>query len=211
MTTEEHRKPDWFRKVDYTYLNSLDVRGWRDELLRVNDALALADWREEWRDVIGPESDKLTPAVITPLPVEVINRDEAARELHKFEMPAMLMRIHLGAPDAVIIAAVKAALLDARKMHPAPVTRPGKPALGSKFDKTKFASWRKHKIVQLADLLAWREREKRHDNGSIIRKADIGRWLFPFPNNPTKCVEDAEMVLRQALASIPALQAQALP
>jgi hypothetical protein len=199
MTTEQ---PLWFKRKDYTFLENLNARGWCAELIRVADALDSNDWRKEWRDII-PQCDDYVRAVISPPAVEVIDHEEAARKLEKLEEPAMLLRIHLGAPDATIMLAIREALLKARQNHPGPIKRPGKRSTGSTFNANTFASWRRHKIIQLAELLAWKQR----DGLKSISKAQIGRWLFS--SDPKKSVEAAEKVMRRAIDSVPALDMQA--
>jgi hypothetical protein len=125
--------------------------GWLRELERINGLLwpGLAHWRDEWRDVIGPDVDKAYPGYIGPPPVEVIDRDEAARELSALQKPALLVRIDLKAPDAIITKGFRAALAAARVAHPAPVKNRGRDRLAGRFGASRFASWRRWRIIEL--------------------------------------------------------------
>jgi hypothetical protein len=186
--------------------------GWLRELERIGGLLwpGLAQWRDEWRNVIGPDIDESYPAYIGPPPIDVIDRDEAARELSALEKPALLVRIDLKAPDAVIINGFRGALAEARKAHPAPVRNRGRDRLAGRFGPSRFASWRRWRIVELAELLAWREGEWPNDDSRSSKRpsdAQIGRWLG-FNDRAGRGFEEAMRALSGALQGIPALWAQ---
>jgi hypothetical protein len=188
-------KPDWFAEADYAFVARLDARGWLNALCRANAKLD-PSWpakREEWRDVFGPEIDNMYPAYIPPPAVRLI---EGPITLHPFELPALL--INLSAPDGVIKQGFEKALRAAREKHRSLVKKRGRPALNAAF-KAQFSTWCRYKILQLADLLAWKACEN-----IDVSDAELGRWL-EFDKKET---EQAKAVLFKALHSIPALAAQ---
>jgi hypothetical protein len=150
--------PDWFSLENYAFVYAQeDARSWLDALLRANAKLD-PTWsakKEEWRDIIGPEIDQMHDGYIPPPVVQLL---EEPITLHPFELPALL--INLNAPDGVILEQVEAALRAAREQHPPHVRKPGPPALNARFGKQQFSTWRRYKILPLADLLAWRTRQK---------------------------------------------------
>jgi hypothetical protein len=84
--------------------------------------------------------------------------------------------VSLHAPDALILERVKATLKEARKSHPISTSKPGRKAANARYDERTFAHWLSLKIVQLAELWAWRNRldekeQKRFPN------AALGSWL----------------------------------
>jgi hypothetical protein len=196
--------PDWFASKKFAYPAAADARGWYGELQRIN-GLFWKD-REEWRDTI-PEIDEYVPAFICPQPVEAIDRDEAARDLHDLEKPALLVRVWLRAPDAVILKEFRAALVEARKTHPAPVRNRGRDSLAGRFSPSKLATWRRRRILELAELLAWRDKEWPNGGSRSDKRpsdAQLGRWLR-FNGRE---LEEAMRALKTALEAIPALSVQ---
>ncbi len=197
--------PEWFAQKKYGY--PLDLGGWIKELERVNGF----SWsgREEWRAVIL-DIDDYFPSYIPPPPVEAIDRAEASRELLALEQPALLVRIHLAAPDAIIIKGFRAALAEARKDVPSPVKNRGRYRLNGQFSPSKFATWRRYRIIELAELLDWREKqwpENAAAEGERPSDAQLGAWL-KFAN-PAADVGIAKKTLSGALGAIRALSAQA--
>jgi hypothetical protein len=197
--------PYWFASKKFAYPAAADARGWYGELLRINGFF----WkeREEWRDTI-PEIDEFVPGFIGPPPVEAIDRDEAARELYNLEKPALLVRVWLRAPDAVILKEFRAALREARKTHPAPVKNRGRDGLAGRFSKSKLGTWQRYHIIELAELLAWRDGLLSWQNSEAPSPrpsdAQLGRWLgFDAAE-----VRVAKRTLESARAMIPVLWAQ---
>lgn len=95
-------------------------------------------------------------------------------------------------------------------MNPAPVRNRGRDRLAGRFGPSHFASWRRWRIVELAELLAWRERE--WSNGDVQSEkrpsdAQLGRWLG-FNDRAGRGFEEAARALSGALQAIPALWAQ---
>lgn len=76
MNAIDPAPPDW---LDGERVYPKDAIGWLRELERIAALLwpGLAQWRDEWRHVIGPDIDEAYPAYIGPPPIEVIERDEA--------------------------------------------------------------------------------------------------------------------------------------
>ena len=210
MSPGEIPPPEWFAGMKYDYPDAKDSRRWLHELQRIK-GLSWAG-REEWRDII-PDIDDWNPAYIGPPTVEAVDREEAARELYALERPALLVRVHLGAPDAVILEKFRAVLVEARKTYAAPVKNRGRDSLKGRFSPSKLKTWRDYHIIELAELLAWREREwpangpTETDPPSRRRPSDaqLGRWLgFQTPGE----VAAAMQALETALNAIPALWAQ---
>jgi hypothetical protein len=189
-------KPDWFIDANYEFVAKLDARGWLHALLRTNASLD-PNWptkKEKWRDFIGPEIDQMHPGYIPPPIVQLL---EQPITLHPIELPALL--INLSAPDGVIRDEFEKALRAAREKYPSPVLKRGPQALNASFGEQKFSTWKSHKILQLADLLAWKARKKIN-----VSEAELGSWLG-FDKKKT---ELAKKLLYDELRSIPALAAQ---
>lgn len=191
--------PDWFKLE--SYVAELDARGWLAKLLRANARLDpnWHDKEEEWRGIIGPEIDNMYP-VYPHLP-PTVQLIEESRTIHPIELPALLVSLH--APDGVIREQFEAALQAAREKHPSPTKKPGPPALNTRIDKRQFSTWRTYKILALADLLAWCDRQ-----AEKISDAQLGRWLGFNEDRTTRDVTEARKALQRALDSIPALAAQ---
>ena len=68
--------------------------------------------------------------------------------------PALV--VDLNAPDKVIRHEFERMLKKARKRFRPPASKPGRWAMNACFDDRVFKKWRNDRIVQLADLLAWR-------------------------------------------------------
>jgi hypothetical protein len=193
--------PDFLDRVSYPKAN--DLHGWLAALLRLNALLwdGAGELRDEWRDLIS-EIDRFVPAYIGPPPVESINRKEAAREPRALEKPSLLVRVHLGAPDATIIEQFRRVLAEARKQAPAPVRNRGRDKQNGKFTPSFISSWQNHRIIGLGELLAWREKRSPDERPS---DAQLGRWLGL---NGGRDVFLAKQTLERALRLIPALAAQ---
>jgi hypothetical protein len=192
--------PDFFSLEDYAFVRELNARGWLDALYRANAKLD-PNWRdkqEKWRGIIGPEIENMHPGYIPPPVVQLI---EEPLTLHPIELPALL--INLNTPDGVIKEQFEAALRAARKKHPSPTKRRGPQRLNAQFGEQQFSTWQRYKILPLADLLAWCERQEEK-----ISDAQIGRWLGFNDDRATKDVAQAREALQRALDSIRALAAQ---
>jgi hypothetical protein len=199
MSASDIPPPDWLAVKHYAYPEPDDPKGWLNELLRINGLF----WndRDEWRDII-PDIDNYSPGYIPAPPVEVIDRDEAARELSALEQPALLLRVHLTAPDAVIVREFRAELAKVRKTVPALVKNRGRDSLRGNFSRSKLATWKRYRIIELAELLAWRE--SKPPSRKRPSDAQLGRWLkFDAAE-----VRVAVRTFENARSMIPALSAQ---
>ena len=213
MVKRYEAPPGCFLKKDYGYLRDLDATGWLRTLqvcLRKLDDAAKRDagaqtFEEEWGDLPVEDVSALLPGFIGPPVVYVVEKADLTA-LDAIEKPAMLVQVYLRATDSLIIKEFKKALADARKKHPAPVRKRGPKAPNGKFDKLVFDRWIANQIVQLADLIDWRSREKQR-----TKDADFGRWLFPEPKRggeECKLIHRARSTLHEAVNSIPALSMQ---
>jgi hypothetical protein len=203
--------PEWFATKDYSYLEKLDLRSWLRELERLSKLLYImehplvdaslppSDAGSKW--MMHKEGDELTLTRLGIRLVRLIERTENGVQLSPLELPAL--RVHLNAPDDIIMTRFKAELMEARKLYPAPVAKPGRKALNARFDKRQFGVWRNHKIVQVCELLAWRE-SLSEDERKVYSNAVLGSWL-DFDNKKMSLAQDC---LDKALKGIPALGAQ---
>lgn len=122
--------------------------------------------------------------------------------LPRERMPALI--VNLSAPDELILEAVKREL-EKRKHSSAPVRKPGRHALSRYFDRYTFDKWQNNRIVELAELLAWRSKlaaEKKR----LYPNCVFGEWLNKDANQTNK----AKGVLKDAIARLPAIFAQTI-
>jgi hypothetical protein len=159
----------------------------------------------EWESIGEPGWTKdYIPAHIGPPAVQSVSKTDQST-LQDIEKPALIIQVWLGAPDRTIIEAFKRELQLARGVTPAPVKTRGSKKAPAAISKMHFNGWIAHRIVQLCDMLAWRNgltsQEKPTD-------ADMGRWLFPKSTFPRKEFATAKGALFSALDLIPALSAQ---
>jgi hypothetical protein len=207
--------PSWFTSERYSFIRGLDARGWLSHLKRVayfNDP----DWPkhyEEWKaDLNLPELPKqfdpdiqLWRDYIPPgAAVRALEAPQLA-DMHDSERPALLLKVSLSAPDDVIIHEFKKILSGARERCPAPVKQRGHQVLKGRFKAEQFSTWRNYKILELADLLAWRAYDK-----VDATDVQLGRLLEDNANIKfdKKRIEVAKKELRKALDSIRALTEQ---
>jgi hypothetical protein len=192
--------PDWFNLESDAFVAKLDARAWLAALLRASARLD-PTWsakKEEWRGIVGPDIENMYPGTI---PAQVVRLIEVPVGLHAIELPALL--INLNAPDGVIREQFEDALRAAREQHPSHVRKRGPQALNARFDEQQFCTWRRYKILPLADLLAWRACQK-----DKIPDVQIGLWLGFDEDQAAKEIELAKKALQGALNSISALAAQ---
>ncbi len=203
---------------NYRRLGELDAAGWHDKLTRIYvlfiklGGLGIAD---PLPNVTLMEENRSTIIVLPRVPtVQVMNycREPNGRfvirpggQYARLEPDGVLgMLVNLNAPDAVIIAEVKRALKEVRKVHPPAVEKPGRAALNGQFDARIFAKWRREMIVQMARLLAWRAGLDKRAARTYPDRV-IGNWLgFRSAKETSK----AKATLKKALANLPALTAQ---
>jgi hypothetical protein len=219
--------PTWFTSEQYSFIRNLDARGW---LLRLKRAAWLLnpDWPnhyEEWRETFDlpdlpkqfdPNIRLLTDYIPTddlrvltdytpPAAVQVLETPQLA-ETHDIERLALLLEVSLIAPDDVIIQEFKRILSAARERHPAPVKQPGPQVLKGRFKNPQFSTWRNYKILEFADLLAWKAYDKVDATDvQLGRLLSMGNANLDFDKKRT---EVAKKELIKAISSIPALAAQ---
>jgi hypothetical protein len=137
--------------------------------------------------------------------VRLIEPDDEGVCLSPLELPAL--RVYLDAPDGVILKQFKAALKEARKSHPAPIVKPGPPAHTAIFDRTTFDRWRENRIIQLGELLAWREELSAAERRNYPNVA-LGEMAGLEGGDLDKKTSLAIACLEKALSSVHALSAQ---
>lgn len=206
--------PDAAREIvenDHSYLDDLDLRKWLVELERLAKLLYLAehplaskalppqDEDSKWK--VSNYDSKWHVARIGIRTVRLLERTEHDAQLSPLELPAL--RVHLDAPDGVIMEQFADALRKARERYPAPVANTGKNALKARFTEKMCRVWRENRIVQLCKLLVWRK-GLNEDEAEKYPNWMLGEWL-KFDAKKTSLAIDR---LESALASIPALAAQ---
>ena len=162
---------------DRSHLRNLDAMGWRDEIARLRHLLtskAEIDKRcEEWGEDLG-DPDRYRPGIIDYPIVDVVNWQEGGVRIPALALPALLVK--LSAPDAVIIDRVKAALKQWRQRHPFAVSRRGRKASNAVFDTNMFKVWWRNRIVELGELIAWRNGLAASERRKFPNAA-LGAWL----------------------------------
>lgn len=120
--------------------------------------------------------------------------------LPRERMPALI--VNLNTPDELILEAVKREL-EKRINSSAPVRNPGRHALSRYFDRYTFDKWQNNRIVELAELFAWRSKlaaEKKR----LYPNCVLGDWSNKDANQTNR----AKKVLKDAIACLPAIFAQ---
>jgi hypothetical protein len=203
MKIKERQPPDWFVRKNYSYLKALDLRGWRDELLRVNTLVNSP--LDDWEAYLVDENSHVVRDIIGPPTVELIDRREEGQklELHALELPALV--VHLDQPDGVIIDEVKKALALARKKYPSRIAARGPKAQNAKFGDRNFSTWLTARIVELSELMAWNKEQPRDKR---VSGEQIGKWLYPGHEDVKRTEQRSRTILRKALASLPEMNAQ---
>ena len=196
----------------YTYLNKLDAKGWLEEITRLyklsvehNLKLHPSDPNIFVYPTVGV-SGQQTGMTIGQIGEPALRLGH--RKDHLNVGPWLPLSINLAAADATIMAEFACVLRGAREQVPPPVVKRGKQTLKGLFDKgTAFKTWRQHKIVELADLFAWRATL----SPEIARHYPdhkLGEDFLHFVSNPRNETNMAKRVLKTALGSLPALATQ---
>lgn len=181
-------KPEWFANSDYSYLPKLKVAGWYAELTRLYSMSVSHGLGLHAHD----------PSIV------VMRKDDGTVDIAQIGGPFSPFIVSLNAPDAILHAQFTTWLQEVRKQIKPSVTKPGKYALNSEFDKATFLVWQDVGIVQLAGLLAWKQTLGAADRKHYPRSL-LGEWIG---RSTSKDVNTTERILKRALASIPALGAQ---
>jgi hypothetical protein len=149
------KPPEWLNTRDYGYLHRLDAAGWLDLLQRCKAQLHPVDLTE-WESIGEPGWTKLyIPAHIGPPAVQTVSKADQST-LYDIENPAFFTQVWLGASDRTIIEEFKRELQFARRLTPAPVRTRGSKKAPAAISEMHFNGWIAHRIVQLCDLLVWR-------------------------------------------------------
>jgi hypothetical protein len=203
--------PAWFLTRDYSHLQQLDAKGWYDQLTRLcklsidkNLGLFKGDPNIVVFSRLGKpgEATETTIGQIGVPTVQFIGPREEGFRLPLERLPALVVNVE--APDEVIQSELKLWLKEVRKYVKPPVAKRGQYALNYCYDEDTFAKWRADKIVEFAELLAWRatldEQTKRR-----YREHVLGEWVG---KESARTTSEAKATLKRALASLPALAAQ---
>jgi hypothetical protein len=206
--------PSWFTRERYSFIRGLGARGWLSHLKRaayITDP-AWPDHYDECKAHLNlPERPKqFDPDIqvwrdyIPPGAVRALEAPQLAN-MHDIERPALLLKVSLSAPDDVIIREFKKILSGARERCPAPVKQRGRQVFNGRF-KEPFSTWRNYRILEVAELLAWRAYDKVDATDvQLGRLLGLGNVNLEFDK---KGIELAKKELSKAIASIPALAAQ---
>jgi hypothetical protein len=198
---------------DYSYLNKLDADGWSVELTRlynlsVDNRLGLheADLNTHTFGEVGESgevSEVMTVHVSVP-PVEFVEFNCEGFLLPPERLPALI--VDARASPKVIRERFESALAELRDRFPPPIAKPGPHATNNVIDQDTFSSWIKWRIVQLAELFAWRATLDAEEAKKFLDWV-IGIWMWGDESEPRK-VSDAKNVLKRAIASRHALMSQ---
>jgi hypothetical protein len=206
--------PPWFTSERYSFPLP-DARTWLFRLKRAAYFTA-PDWQKDYEECRGdfnlPELPEqfdpdfpVSRDYIPPAAVVALDAPQEA-DLHDSERPALLLKVSLSAPDDVIMHEFKRILRGVRGRCPAPVRQPGRQVLNGRFKKEQFTTWRNYKILELADLLAWRAYDKIDaTDAQLGRLLEMGNANLKF--DPKRTVM-AKKELFRAIDSISALAAQ---
>ena len=196
---------------NYRDLKNLDAQGWLKELTRlfrlsVDHDLRLCDVQPnmfvfcEWGKP-GQTFETSIGFIGTPT-VQFIGARSTNFCIPPERCPALIINVH--APDSIILSEVKLWLSEIRKHLKPPVAKRGRYQLNSAFDATTFSKWRVAKIVEFAELLAWRATLDANVQSQIpdhLLGAHAGLA-------DAKATSNARKVLKEALDSLPSLSAQ---
>jgi hypothetical protein len=174
-------------KKSYAYLGELDVQGWYAEISRLYKLSADHNLRLH-------SADRNI----------IVTHDAGGAQIGHIGGPYATFTVNINMPDALLVTEFERWLEEVRKQLNPPITKPGPPSLNAKFDPNKFDAWRSTKIVEFADLLAWRATLPAHEQDEW-KPAELGRSIG---RNSSKDVNITTRILKQALASLQSLGAQ---
>jgi hypothetical protein len=220
-------RPPWFRAERYAHLfkatseNQDEHRARQAWLHALNRCWALENWSTgQWRHAARVAGHRFPPRGgapplwapgndILPPPVETLAAGAKDPYAGRFG-PILCLRLSLTAPDAVILAGVRAELRKSRQEHGLAVRRRGRRSLNSEFTRQHFSDWWNARVVQVAELDWWNRRQ-----ATPFSAADLARWIFgpdARDGRETRKMKDARVTLRRAIDSRDELAAQlALP
>lgn len=172
---------------DYSYLRKLDTRGWYKELIRLH--------RLSVDHNLGLHSEDR---------YIIVKRSKGGADIFQLGGPYASFTVNLNMPDALLVAEFDRWLQEARAQIALPIKKRGPRSANTKFDRIIFFSWIDLKLVEFADLLAWRSMLSPADK---VGFSDAALGLI-IGRNSSKDVNTTRRVLKQALASLPSLFAQ---
>ncbi len=144
------------------------------------------------------------PAYLGVPNVEIV--EDALPEISKMDRSPLRVGIliDLRADDERIFKTIKRDLrkkmAEARRAQGIKLPRSRGKHKAGKITKAILDMWKKHKIIELAELLIWGESQ-----ATKPRKAAIGKWLFGDQENLSDRVKASEEILYEALESVPRL------
>ena len=167
---------------DWSYLHVLDPLGWAKEIARLDWRSAPKAEKEEWCPGWGDRNDYQRP--IDDYPVVQL----FAREQDEVTISPPVLVVRLTAPDKIIFAQVEFALKKWRETHPLPVSAPGRKAVNATFTNNDFQVWIRNKLIQVGELLAWRdglenEGQKKYPNSALANWLQFDEKKFSKAKN----------------------------
>jgi hypothetical protein len=199
---------------DYSYLDKLDADGWLSELTRlhnlsVDNGLGLHEPDLNTHTIgevgeSGEASEVMTVQVGVPA-VELVEFNAEGFRLPPERLPALI--VNARAPGKVIREQIDVFIAQLRDRFPPPIKKPGPPAPNTRIDQRTFSSWSNWRIVQLAELFAWRatlDDEEAKEFPDWV----IGEWMWDEDEEIPRKTSDAKKRLKEAIASRKALKAQ---
>jgi hypothetical protein len=219
-TKDSSKEFEAFLNKDYSYLDNLNAKQWYEELTRlcklsVDNDLFLFNgdpnislfciWNKT-REETETQIVHIGAPTIHLIPRKLKTARQYVRPPIVAPGPQLALVINLNAPNATILAEFERWLMSAREHVRPPVVARGRHTLKGSFDKgTAFKTWQNHKIVQLADLLALNAKRKARGEKPYTEAVLGERWLGMTEPKHTSY---AKKVLKEALATLPALGAQ---
>ena len=221
---------------NYDYLQKLAAEGWLHELSRVyelsvkyklglhrDDPNIFVSYNESGEPEIvvmglipvqmvaprpnDPNAPGVTTRDLTGSVLSLPQPQAYPREVIEMPVVSPALVVDLNAPDKVIRHEFERMLKKARKRFKPPASKPGRWAMNACFDDRVFKKWRNDRIVQLADLLAWRSTLSPSEKARWSQQR-LGQQLWKNRDVNDRRVSETKKNLKEALASLPALAAQ---
>jgi hypothetical protein len=197
--------PAWFATCDYSRLENLTAEGWCHELLRLHELSVVQELglHTNHSDIVVARKGGKTVVGVVPIQtVQFVGPRNEGFSLPRERLPALIVSVE--APDAVILQEFRRTLKCVREHFPPPRAKPGRRAANSYIDEATFRLWIDARIVELADLLAWRTTLDRQ-TAAIYPDHVLGKWLG---KPDAKATSETKSMLKRALASLPMLAKQ---
>lgn len=203
---------------DYGYLKTLNAEGWYAELSRLCKMSVDNDlgWFKGDPDIClfcrFGKPGEITETEIVHVGIQAVQfvgpnkgGGDPSVWLDEDRLPALI--VNLNAADNTILTDLRRTLRAVRKYYN-PIASPGRYSVNSRFDERTFKRWREHRLIEFANLLAWRAQRLAQDKSAKITNDFIADLLWKKYRDPHKKFNDVIKVLRKALRSLPALLAQ---